>query len=354
MNKTVADRETLFTSLLIRHHSMLWRMCWRRSGKDTDCCKDLMQEVAIDIWNNLDKLRPDATPSQERAWVGWRARSVFFRIGRTRQLPTEPLTDEIANSVVADESHRLAEILEGCMSSLSDGERQMMQLYLDGYNAEEIGQQIGVSRDAVYQRMHRAINKMRYSILILLFLLVAGATAIAVVPHWDTFFGIEWGRIFGKGDGGSNTVSDTTVVQNNSLTADTTLLSDTLAAIETTDAKKQIKRVNIERLPVLDVSQMQPSPDTIWVADIDSWLTFSVNGENIIISGKTGEQIKVYDKYDKLVAKGTANGLCILDLFPNHSLVLNLEDWYFRVQIGNRAEILLTGINGNQLVFFRK
>ena len=110
-------------------------------------------------WNNLDKLRPDATPSQERAWVGWRARSVFFRIGRTRQLPTEPLTDEIANSVVADESHRLAEILEGCMSSLSDGERQMMQLYLDGYNAEEIGQQIGVSRDAVYQRMHRAINR---------------------------------------------------------------------------------------------------------------------------------------------------------------------------------------------------
>lgn len=340
MNKTVADRETLFTSLLIRNHSMLWRMCWRRSGKDTDCCKDLMQEVAIDIWNNLDKLRPDATPSQERAWVGWRARSVFFRIGRTKQLPTEPLTDEIANSIDADELHRLAEILEGCMSSLSDGERQMMQLYLDGYNAEEIGQQIGVSRDAVYQRMHRTINKMRYSILILLFLLVAGATAIAVVPHWDTFFGIEWGRIFGKGDDG-NTVPDTAIAHSNSRIVDTSQMSDTLTAIETASAGKQIKRVEIERLPVLDISETLSSPDTIWVADIDSRLTLSVNGENIIITGKTGERIKVYDLSGNLVAHGTADGLCILNPFPKHSLVLHLTDYYFRLKIGNREEILL-------------
>jgi len=255
-------------------------------------------------------------------------------------LSTEPLTDEIANSIDADESHRLAEILEGCMSSLSDGERQMMQLYLDGYNAEEIGQQIGVSRDAVYQRMHRAINKMRYSVLVLLLLLAAGATAIAVVPPWNRLFGTEWNRFFGKGDDG-NAVPDTAIVHSNSHIADTSQLSDTLTAIETASAGKQIKRVEIERLPVLDISETLSSPDTIWVADIDSRLTLSVNGENIIITGKTGERIKVYDLSGNLVAHGTADGLCILNPFPKHSLVLHLTDYYFRLKIGNREEILL-------------
>lgn len=339
MNKTVADRETLFTSLLIRNHSMLWRMCWRRSGKDTDCCKDLMQEVAIDIWNNLDKLRPDATPSQERAWVGWRARSVFFRIGRTRQLPTEPLTDEIANSVVADESYRLAEVLEGCMSSLSDGERQMMQLYLDGYNAEEIGQQIGVSRDAVYQRMHRAINKMRYSVLVLLLLLAAGATAIAVVPPWNRFFGTEWGRFFGRDD--DKAVGDTSQTQSLGKQLVALPPSDTAVAAATAVPEKRTQRISIESLPVIDVLQMLPSPDTIWVADIDSRLTLSLNEDNIIISGKTGESIKIYDMNGNLVASGVADGLCILNPFPRHSLVLHLTDYYFRLKIGNREEILL-------------
>ncbi|MBQ6237842.1 MAG: sigma-70 family RNA polymerase sigma factor [Bacteroidales bacterium] len=341
MNKTVADRETLFTSLLIRNHSMLWRMCWRRSGKDTDCCKDLMQEVAIDIWNNLDKLRPDATPSQERAWVGWRARSVFFRIGRTRQLPTEPLTDEIANSVVADESHRLAEILEGCMSSLSDGERQMMQLYLDGYNAEEIGQQIGVSRDAVYQRMHRAINKMRYSVLVLLLLLAAGATAIAIVPPWNRFFGTEWGRFFGHGDEDHDALCDTSQIQTLGKHSVALPPSDTAVAAATAVPEKRTQRISIESLPVIDVLQMLPSQDTIWVADIDSRLTLSFNGDDIIIAGKTGESIKIYDMNGNMVASGVADGLCILNPFPMHSLVLHLTDYYFRLKIGNREEILL-------------
>lgn len=341
MNKTVASRETLFTSLLIRHHSMLWRMCWRRSDRDTECCKDLMQEVAIDIWKNLDKLRSDATSSQERAWVGWRARSVFFRIGRSAQLPTEPLTDDITNATDADESRRLAEILEDCMSSLSDGDRQMMQLYLDGYNAEEIGRQIGVSRDAVYQRMHRAINKMRYSVLVLLLLLAAGATAIAVVPPWNRFFSTEWDRFFGRDDDGSKALSDTLQPQDLGECSVAPLPADTADAAETTVPEKRTKKISIESLPMIDVLQMLPSPDTIWVADIDSRLTLSLNEDNIMISGKTGESIKVYDMNGNLVASGVADGLCILNPFPKHSLVLHLTDYYFRLKIGNREEILL-------------
>lgn len=341
----MVDREILFTSLLVRHHSMLWRMCWRRSGKDTECCKDLMQEVAIDLWKNLDKLRPDASAQQERAWVGWRARSVFFRIGRTKQVPLEQLTDDLVDNTADSDSRHLDEILDSCIASLSDNDQQMVRLYLEGYNADEIGQKIGTSRDAVYQRMRRAIKKMRHSVLVLAMLLATAATAIAVVPQWSKFFVDGWRWFFGNDDDGGNKASDTANVKNNSSIVSDTLMADSLTAIETNNTEKQIQKVAIEQLPVMDVLQMLSSPDTIWVADIDSRLTLSTNGESIIITGKTGERIRVYDKYDKLVAQGVANGLCILNLFPDRSLVLNLEDWYFRLQIGKRAEILLTGNN---------
>lgn len=47
------------------------------------------------------------------------------------------------------------------MGDLQDEERRLVQLRLDGYNAKEIGEQTGLSGDAVYQKMHRIIEKLK-------------------------------------------------------------------------------------------------------------------------------------------------------------------------------------------------
>ena len=335
----MTDRETLFTSLLSRHRPMLWRMCWRRSGRDTECCKDLMQEVSIDLWNHLDKLRPEASPQQERAWVGWRARSTFFRIGRSKRPPTEPLTDHIANSL-KDDSQSHANIIDSYIASLSDNDQQLMQLYLEGYNADEIGQKIGTSRDAVYQRMHRAIKKMRYTVLILVLLITAGATAIAVVPQWDIIFSNKWGGLW-HGNEDKDEDEDEKACGTKTNTKTTLDENDDKNENEPPTSVTNAKITSIERLPVIDISQLLPSSDTIYVPAADSKLALSINGDNIIITGKTGETVRIYDMSGNLVASGVADGLCILDPFPKHSLVLHLTDYYFRLQIGNREEILL-------------
>ena len=82
---TMTDRHSTYTALLMRHREMLWRLCLNRANGDSDRSKDLMQEITIALWENYDKLRLDASPAQERAWVRWQARSVFY------PQPLEPL-----------------------------------------------------------------------------------------------------------------------------------------------------------------------------------------------------------------------------------------------------------------------
>ena len=55
---------------------------------------------------------------------------------------------------------------------------------LDGYSADEIAQATGLKRDAVYQRIHRIVVRMRKMLIVLLFILAASAIAVALVPQW--------------------------------------------------------------------------------------------------------------------------------------------------------------------------
>ena len=97
------DRHGTYTALLLRHRTQMWRMCWLRAHGNWDLCCDLLQEASIALWLNLDKLRPDATPGEERAWVRWQVQSWFEHMGRRRQLSTVPITAAMADSLADDD-----------------------------------------------------------------------------------------------------------------------------------------------------------------------------------------------------------------------------------------------------------
>ena len=147
-------------------------------------CRDLVQEVSIALWRHFGQLRPDATLQEERAWVRWQTRSVLD-FQRRMQRPTPlPLTPGMADLQVADDILEQHEELEELMSTLNDDERRMLRLQLEGYRADEIAEAMGLKRDAVYQRLHRVVGKMRRVALLLVLLCLAVTVAVAVVPQW--------------------------------------------------------------------------------------------------------------------------------------------------------------------------
>lgn len=303
----MTDQHHTYTTLLERHRKMLWCMCWKKANGNYDHCQDLLQEVSIQLWENLGKLRPNSTSWQERAWVRWQARSVFYQIDRRKTLYTEPLTEDFFHSTADEESVHRKELLDNLISTLTPDEQQMMQLYLDGYRGDEIGAAMGLNRDAVYQRMRRTIQKMRRVALILLALLVTAVVAVAVVPEWRQHF-------FGKGGDEENLI-DTIPTQ----TEPTPQKRDTIPSTNKVRRTPKAKPEPLEKLPPLDIISFMDSGDETVQPPDDDEPTVSLDGTRLTITGVDGELIRLFDCTGNLVAAQKATVICTIDLFPSTS-----------------------------------
>lgn len=152
------DSHQSYTSLLCRHRQLVWALCWKKSHGDRECCRDLVQDVSLSLWEHYGKLRPGASPFEERAWVAWHTRTVLDHLGRRPQPETVPLRDEWAARLEEPSSDSP---LDELLDSLGDDDRRLVQLRLEGYNATEIANTMNIQRDTVYQRLHRIIERLR-------------------------------------------------------------------------------------------------------------------------------------------------------------------------------------------------
>ena len=152
------DRHESYTALLRRHRHLVWTLCWARAQGDVERCRDLVQEVSLSLWEHFGKLRLDASPFEERAWVTWHTRTVLNHLHRRPKPVLVPLTDRMAAHLPAPDD---GNPLDALMETLSPVDQQLVQLRLEGYDAAAIATQLNIKRDTVYQRLHRIIERLR-------------------------------------------------------------------------------------------------------------------------------------------------------------------------------------------------
>lgn len=150
------NRKQSYTDLLRRHRPLVWTLCWSRARGDYERCRDLVQEVSLSLWEHYGRLRPNATLLQERAWVFWHTRSVLDHLHRRPSPTLVPLPAEIP-----DRRDDEADRLESLLDVLDDDDRQLVKMRLAGYDANEIAHIFGIKRNAVYQRLHRIVERLR-------------------------------------------------------------------------------------------------------------------------------------------------------------------------------------------------
>lgn len=151
-----------YRDLLLRHRQQVWRLCRKYAGYDVGFCADLVQEVSVALWERFDGLRPGASAYEEQEWVYWNARDVLSKIYRRyrRHVPTVPLADWMAESIADDRDAVRRKVAE-MVAALPERERHLLQLWLDGYKADEIARMTGLARNTVYQRIYRIINHLK-------------------------------------------------------------------------------------------------------------------------------------------------------------------------------------------------
>lgn len=313
-------REDSYQALLKRHGWLVWRRCWLRARGDRERCRDLMQEVFIGLWLRFDSLRPGCSVAEERAWVRWVTRSVLDHQGRRQQAETVALTPELEDTLAEPADESLSEQLDDYLATLSDDDRRLMQMQLDGYCADEIAAQMGIARDAVYQRIHRAVARMRAAVLTVALLFFSSAVAVALVPQWRQ-------SIFGPRHQEEQPAPPAPVRQAPS-TIDTVPL----------DTCPTCHRAVAPRRPIETVEKITAMPVYPPVADPVEAMVITPrverSGNKIIVSGVYDELVEVYDMADGYITSTICNGVCVLDIIPRNGRYIPGD--VYVVDIGKR------------------
>ena len=145
-------------ALLGDFHRHIEHYCVSHSNSRAEA-DDLMQEVFIAVWNNIDSLHHNSTPRQTNRWLFKVMRTVFIRHLRQQLRHAEPLPEALAATTEVAEYDK--ELLYELIAHLPSDDQKLLQLRFEGYNNIEIAQQIGLKANTLNQRMSRIVKKMK-------------------------------------------------------------------------------------------------------------------------------------------------------------------------------------------------
>lgn len=159
MKPGTVDRRRQFDVLFESHYDSVYRYCLRRLGAAE--AEDAAAEVFAIAWRRSDQM-PGL--QVERAWllaVAYRVVGNHYRGRRRRALLVGRLTSTSPSSDVAqtDGDFRLVHL---ALQALRPADRELLRLASwDGLTREEIAEVMGISTNAVDQRLHRARARMK-------------------------------------------------------------------------------------------------------------------------------------------------------------------------------------------------
>ncbi len=145
----------LFEDIFMQNKDRVHRLCCMYSG-DEDLRKDLMQDIFIRVWENLNTFRGEAAMS---TWIYRIALNTCLTHVRTikKSLKTESLHERFDIGETEPDSDKELNInyLIHCVNKLPPLDRTLISLYLEDLPGKEIAEITGLSEANVRVKIHR-------------------------------------------------------------------------------------------------------------------------------------------------------------------------------------------------------
>ncbi len=150
-----------FGELVERHQQFICALAYAKTGSIA-ASEDIAQEAFIAAWKNLAALR---VRENFRGWLCGTTRNLAARFHRSRR-GLEPLSDEIAAAPAAEMMTREEEaLLWSSLEKLPETVREPLVLfYRGGRSVREAAEALGLSEDAVKQRLSRGRAMLREAV----------------------------------------------------------------------------------------------------------------------------------------------------------------------------------------------
>ena len=134
--------------------------CIRHSNSREEA-EDLMQEVFIAVWENIDGLHPDSSPRQMNRWLQKVMRTVFVRHLRHQHIRADATLAEAERLADTASGPPGDALLQELVEHLPPDDRQLLQERFDGYSNIEIAQHHGLKPNTLNKRMSRIVEKLK-------------------------------------------------------------------------------------------------------------------------------------------------------------------------------------------------
>ncbi|HYW44105.1 MAG TPA: sigma-70 family RNA polymerase sigma factor [Bryobacteraceae bacterium] len=148
-----SERERLFLELLGANKSRIQRLCYGYLGSAGEV-EDLFQEIMTNVWNSLPSFRGEA---QARTWL-YRIAMNTALVYRRKRKRGEELTDVVDERGGPhqdfEQQERLA-ALRTAIAALSDQDRLIVTLLLEGLSYREIADITGITVNYVGVKISR-------------------------------------------------------------------------------------------------------------------------------------------------------------------------------------------------------
>jgi RNA polymerase sigma-70 factor (ECF subfamily) len=151
---TVPECQAQFRELLERSHAR-WAGIARAYAEVPDR-DDLLQEIAMQVWQSLARFMGRSSLDTWAYRVALNTALAWRRRSATRSEKLTQSTADIAD-LPGDRGSEgdVMRVLDRFLASLSEGDRAVLLLHLDGLSHAEASEVVGVSEGAYRTRLHR-------------------------------------------------------------------------------------------------------------------------------------------------------------------------------------------------------
>ncbi len=155
-----------FALLYDEYYTPVFRYLYGRL-RDKDQANDLAQTVFLKVYEALGRVEVRETPLKYFFTVARNSLIDYWRKKKTLRLDDnddarQNIPDKSGGQIEILESMEMSVFVKRALDNLNDDDQEIIILkYFNGFSAREIGEQIGISEDAVRQRQCRALKLLK-------------------------------------------------------------------------------------------------------------------------------------------------------------------------------------------------
>jgi len=148
--------EKEFLSQLKEHQNIIYKLVHLYANSEEDK-KDLYQEILLQAWKTYAAFRGDAKFS---TWLYRLCLNTIFTIQKKTNRIEYTDTAKYEETFTTNDNNDETERLYKAIRTLSETERAIVSLHLDGYDNKEISSFLGITPNLAGVKLHRAKQQL--------------------------------------------------------------------------------------------------------------------------------------------------------------------------------------------------